>query len=64
MIAQQLHIAFIPIRKAGKLPGEKFKTTYKLEYGEVRFNINFRESDIWQILSSFCDLILFMILVF
>ena len=29
MIAQQLHIAFIPIRKAGKLPGEKFKTTYK-----------------------------------
>ena len=35
MIAQKLKTAFVPIRKAGKLPGETVKVMYKLEYGEV-----------------------------
>ena len=35
MIAQKLNVAFVPIRKKGKLPGETNRITYKLEYGEV-----------------------------
>ena len=35
MIAQKLQVAFVPVRKSGKLPGETTKVTYKLEYGEV-----------------------------
>lgn len=35
MIAQKLHKPFVPVRKAGKLPGETTRVTYQLEYGEV-----------------------------
>ena len=34
-IAQQLDVAFIPIRKSGKLPGPTVKIPYSLEYGKV-----------------------------
>jgi adenine phosphoribosyltransferase len=33
LIAAQLGIGFVPIRKKGKLPGEKIFVEYKLEYG-------------------------------
>jgi adenine phosphoribosyltransferase len=33
MIAQQFKVPFIPIRKAGKLPGALVSCTYDLEYG-------------------------------
>ena len=36
MIAQKLNVSFVPVRKAGKLPGETTKVTYSLEYGQVR----------------------------
>ena len=32
-IAYNLHKPFIPVRKKGKLPGEKISETYELEYG-------------------------------
>lgn len=35
MIAAELGIACVPIRKKGKLPGECVKYEYKLEYGTV-----------------------------
>ena len=35
MMAQQLGVAFAPIRKAGKLPGETVKANFALEYGSV-----------------------------
>lgn len=34
MIAQALNIAFVPVRKKGKLPGETIKMEYSLEYGK------------------------------
>jgi len=34
LMAQKLGIAFVPVRKAGKLPGETFKASYSLEYGQ------------------------------
>lgn len=35
LLALQLKVPFTPIRKKGKLPGEKKSVSYKLEYGEV-----------------------------
>lgn len=35
MIAQALNIAFVPVRKKGKLPGETIQVEYTLEYGKV-----------------------------
>ena len=35
MIAQQLGVSFVPVRKAGKLPGPTLKQEYALEYGKV-----------------------------
>lgn len=32
-LAYMLNIGFVPIRKRGKLPGEKVSVTYNLEYG-------------------------------
>jgi len=32
-LAMQLGVPFIPVRKAGKLPGEVYTQTYQLEYG-------------------------------
>lgn len=34
LIAYKCHKGFVPIRKKGKLPGEKVFVTYQLEYGE------------------------------
>ncbi|MGB5944366.1 MAG: adenine phosphoribosyltransferase [Leeuwenhoekiella sp.] len=34
LLAQHLGVAFLPIRKAGKLPGEVLSQSYGLEYGE------------------------------
>lgn len=39
MIAAELGIACVPIRKKGKLPGECVKYEYKLEYGTDVFEI-------------------------
>ena len=35
IVSQNLETAFVPIRKAGKLPGETVQTSFTLEYGEV-----------------------------
>lgn len=34
-LALKLKVPFVPIRKAGKLPGDVRKQTYDLEYGTV-----------------------------
>jgi len=34
LIAQNLNISFVPVRKKGKLPGETASTSYSLEYGK------------------------------
>lgn len=34
VIAQNLNLPFVPIRKRGKLPGETHQASYSLEYGE------------------------------
>lgn len=39
LIAQQLNAAFIPIRKAGKLPGETYGIEYNLEYGTATIEL-------------------------
>ncbi|XP_063439663.1 adenine phosphoribosyltransferase-like [Mytilus trossulus] len=39
IMAQELGISFVPVRKAGKLPGETFQVTYSLEYGQDKFEI-------------------------
>lgn len=38
-VAQQLGIPFIPIRKAGKLPGPTIAQSYALEYGEAEIEV-------------------------
>ena len=37
MVAQALNVAFVPVRKKGKLPGETVSVSYTLEYGTVCF---------------------------
>ena len=39
LIAQQLNAAFIPIRKAGKLPGKTYGIEYDLEYGTATIEL-------------------------
>ena len=39
-LAQDLHCGFIPIRKPGKLPAEKEKVDYELEYGTDSLEIH------------------------
>ena len=34
MLAKSLNCSFVPARKKGKLPGDKYSQTYALEYGE------------------------------
>lgn len=41
LLALQLSIPFVPIRKKGKLPGEVSQASYTLEYGTVRLISNF-----------------------
>ena len=38
-LAAKLNKGFIPIRKAGKLPGKTVKTAYSLEYGEAELEM-------------------------
>lgn len=38
-LALKLGAAFVPVRKAGKLPGDTVKVTYKKEYGEDVFEM-------------------------
>jgi len=35
LVAQQMSLPFVPVRKEGKLPGETIKVAYSLEYAEV-----------------------------
>ncbi len=39
-VAYKLGLPFVPIRKAGKLPGRTYKVSYKLEYGEAIVEIH------------------------
>ena len=39
LVAQQLTLPFVPVRKQGKLPGETIKVAYTLEYAEVNNNV-------------------------
>ncbi|KAI8812947.1 phosphoribosyltransferase-like protein [Cladochytrium replicatum] len=39
MIAVRLGAAFVPVRKAGKLPGECIKVSYEKEYGQDFFEM-------------------------
>ncbi|CAH8511057.1 unnamed protein product [Dicrocoelium dendriticum] len=39
LLAMHLHCAFVPARKAGKLPGECRSVTYNLEYGTATMEI-------------------------
>ena len=39
-LAHQLNVGFIPIRKAGKLPGKTVKQEYDLEYGKDAVEIH------------------------
>lgn len=38
-VALALGAAFVPVRKAGKLPGKTFQATYTLEYGQATLEI-------------------------
>jgi len=40
VLAYKLGVGLIPVRKAGKLPGEVLKTTYELEYGTDTLEIH------------------------
>ena len=51
LLANKLGVPFIPIRKAGKLPGKTLKYKYNLEYGSAEVEIH--KSDIkkgWKVL--------------
>ncbi len=39
-VALDLGVGFVPVRKAGKLPGETHAVAYKLEYGEAVLEIH------------------------
>lgn len=39
-VAYKLGLPFVPIRKAGKLPGTTIKVAYELEYGEAEMEIH------------------------
>ncbi|KAJ1731496.1 adenine phosphoribosyltransferase [Coemansia biformis] len=39
LIAQQLGVAFVPVRKGGKLPGNVVRVTYQKEYGPDVFEM-------------------------
>lgn len=39
-LALALHVSFVPIRKAGKLPYSTYKATYQLEYGEASIEVH------------------------
>jgi len=39
-LAQQLGVAFLPVRKAGKLPYQTIRHSYELEYGSAEMEIH------------------------
>jgi adenine phosphoribosyltransferase len=39
-IADRLDLPFVPVRKPGKLPAERFSVDYSLEYGDSRLDIH------------------------
>ncbi len=39
-IAHQLGVGFVPIRKAGKLPGDTVAASYSLEYGSAEIEVH------------------------
>jgi adenine phosphoribosyltransferase len=39
-LADRLKIGFVPVRKAGKLPGETIAASYDLEYGSATIEIH------------------------
>ena len=39
-LAQQLGVAFLPVRKAGKLPFQTIRHSYELEYGSAEMEIH------------------------
>ncbi len=39
-LAHELGIGFVPVRKAGKLPGETIGLTYDLEYGTATIEVH------------------------
>ena len=39
-LAYLLHAGFVPVRKEGKLPGQKISETYELEYGSAVLEIH------------------------
>jgi len=47
LLAQRLHVPFIPIRKAGKLPYQTLRASYELEYGtaEIEMHIDAVKKD-------------------
>ena len=40
LIAHEMQIPFIPVRKAGKLPYEKISQEYSLEYGQAKIEMH------------------------
>lgn len=39
-VALALGVGFVPVRKAGKLPAERYATSYELEYGEATIEMH------------------------
>ncbi len=39
-VALALGVGFVPVRKAGKLPGETYAVSYALEYGEATLEVH------------------------
>ena len=39
-VAYELGVGFVPVRKAGKLPGEVLEAEYELEYGSARIEVH------------------------
>ena len=39
-VAMRLGVGFVPVRKAGKLPGATYQQSYALEYGEATLEIH------------------------
>ena len=39
-LAHELEVGFVPVRKAGKLPGETVQRTYDLEYGTATIEVH------------------------
>lgn len=39
-VALALGVGFVPVRKAGKLPAERYATSYELEYGEATLEMH------------------------